>query len=190
MRKLTIMIAMIGIVLLVGGCAGPVVNTPASSESGSVVTTENGTPRTGGMFGDFGNGNRWSGLSKSDHCCRKCYLPFNYISIETGEPGGWDYDTWREICTRLHCVPVFVEAAWDGMIQAVSDGQYDVAADGITNTPERQKIVDFFDWVYPNPTTPAGSKRGKPFFQHWRVCSKWIFDYGHSGQHHELWNCD
>ncbi|MEW6502898.1 MAG: ABC transporter substrate-binding protein [Chloroflexota bacterium] len=71
------------------------------------------------------------------------YLPFNYISIETGEPGGWDYDAWREICTRLHCVPVFVETAWDGMIQAVSDGQFDVAADGITNTPERQKIVDF-----------------------------------------------
>ncbi|KPL78070.1 ABC transporter substrate-binding protein [Bellilinea caldifistulae] len=71
------------------------------------------------------------------------YLPFNYISIQTGEPGGWDYDAWREICTRLHCIPVFVETAWDGMIQAVSDGQFDVAADGITNTPERQKIVDF-----------------------------------------------
>lgn len=71
------------------------------------------------------------------------YLPFNYISLETGEPGGWDYDTWEEICTRLHCIPVFVEAAWDGMIQAVADGQFDAAGDGITNTPDRQEIVDF-----------------------------------------------
>lgn len=71
------------------------------------------------------------------------YLPFNYISIETGEPGGWDYDVWNEICARLHCTPVFVEAAWDGMIQAVSDGQYDVAANGITITPARDEIVDF-----------------------------------------------
>lgn len=71
------------------------------------------------------------------------YLPFNYISIETGEPGGWDYDAWNEICTRLHCTPVFVEAAWDGMIQAVSDGQFDAAGDGITNTPDRQEVVDF-----------------------------------------------
>jgi polar amino acid transport system substrate-binding protein len=71
------------------------------------------------------------------------YLPFNYISLETGEPGGWDYDAWIEICTRLHCTPVFVEAAWDGMIQAVSDGQFDAAGDGITNTPDRQEVVDF-----------------------------------------------
>jgi len=71
------------------------------------------------------------------------YLPFNYILVSTGEPGGWDYEAWNEICTRLHCTPVFVEAAWDGLIQAVSDGQYDVGADGITITEDRAKIVDF-----------------------------------------------
>ncbi len=71
------------------------------------------------------------------------YLPFNYISLETGEPGGWDYDVWNEICTRLHCTPVYTEAAWEGLIQAISDGQYDVGADGITITPDRAEIVDF-----------------------------------------------
>jgi polar amino acid transport system substrate-binding protein len=71
------------------------------------------------------------------------YLPFNYVVIETGEPGGWDYDVWDEICTRLHCTPVYKEIAWDGMIQAVSDGQFDAAADGITITPDRAEKVDF-----------------------------------------------
>ena len=71
------------------------------------------------------------------------YLPFNYISLETGEPGGWDYDVWDEICTRLHCTPVYTEAAWEGLIQAISDGQYDVGADGITVTADRAEIVDF-----------------------------------------------
>jgi polar amino acid transport system substrate-binding protein len=71
------------------------------------------------------------------------YLPFNYIELETGEPGGWDYDTWNEVCTRLHCTPVFVESAWEGMIQSVSDGQYDTAGDGITITDKRAEIVDF-----------------------------------------------
>jgi polar amino acid transport system substrate-binding protein len=71
------------------------------------------------------------------------YLPFNYISIKTGESGGWDYEAWKAICTRLHCTPVFVESAWDGMIQSVSNGQYDVGADGVTNTPKRQEQVDF-----------------------------------------------
>lgn len=71
------------------------------------------------------------------------YLPFNYIESKTGKPGGWDYDVWNEICTRLHCVPQFTEAGWDGLIQGTSEGQYDVAADGITVTEERKNIVDF-----------------------------------------------
>jgi polar amino acid transport system substrate-binding protein len=71
------------------------------------------------------------------------YLPFNYIDPDTGEPAGWDYEAWDEICRRLHCKPVYVEAAWEGMIQAVGDGQFDAAADGITITDERDEIVDF-----------------------------------------------
>ena len=73
------------------------------------------------------------------------YLPFNYIDPSTGEPAGWDYDAIRAMCELLNCTPVFVEAAWEGMIQAVADGQYDMAADGITITEERAQIVDFSD---------------------------------------------
>src|SRR5690606_11745438 len=71
------------------------------------------------------------------------YLPFNYIDEATGEAGGWDYDVWNEICARVNCTAVFVEAAWEGLIQAVADGQYDAAADGITITEDRAQVVDF-----------------------------------------------
>lgn len=71
------------------------------------------------------------------------YPPFNYIDEATGEPAGWDYDVWAEICKRLDCTPTFVEAAWEGLIPAVADGTYDAAADGITITPDRAEIVDF-----------------------------------------------
>jgi phosphate/phosphite/phosphonate ABC transporter binding protein len=71
------------------------------------------------------------------------YLPFNYIDPDTGEPAGWDYDVWNEICDLINCTPVFPEAAWEGMIQAVADGQFDAAADGITITADRAEIVDF-----------------------------------------------
>jgi phosphate/phosphite/phosphonate ABC transporter binding protein len=71
------------------------------------------------------------------------YLPFNYIDPETGEGAGWDYEVWDEICVLLNCTPVYVEAAWEGMIQAVADGQFDAAADGITITEDRAEIVDF-----------------------------------------------
>ncbi len=73
------------------------------------------------------------------------YLPFNYISLETGEAQGWDYDFLEEACKRLNCKPVYVEFAWDTMIAAVAQGQFDMAADGITITEERAQQVDFSD---------------------------------------------
>jgi len=71
------------------------------------------------------------------------YPPFNYIDPETGDPAGWDYDVWNEICSLVNCTPVYVESGWEGMIQAVADGQFDAAADGITITDDRAEIVDF-----------------------------------------------
>ncbi|HMK08275.1 MAG TPA: transporter substrate-binding domain-containing protein [Anaerolineales bacterium] len=73
------------------------------------------------------------------------YVPFNYIDPSTGQAAGWDYEVWNEMCRLLNCKPVYTEAAWDGMILAVSQGQFDAAADGITITPDRSQIVDFSD---------------------------------------------
>ncbi|MCL4507101.1 MAG: transporter substrate-binding domain-containing protein [Chloroflexi bacterium] len=71
------------------------------------------------------------------------YLPFNYIRLDNGKPEGWDYDTLAELCKRLNCKVSFKEIAWDNMIAAVAGGQFDMAADGITITDERAKVVDF-----------------------------------------------
>lgn len=71
------------------------------------------------------------------------YMPFNVIDEETGEAVGWDYDTLGLICELLNCAPEYVETSWEGMIVAVSNGEYDMAADGITITEERAKIVDY-----------------------------------------------
>jgi len=71
------------------------------------------------------------------------YLPFNFIDPDTGEPSGWDYEVWDEICRIIGCIPIYVETSWEGLIQAVADEQFDVAADGITITEERDEIVDF-----------------------------------------------
>jgi polar amino acid transport system substrate-binding protein len=143
MRIQLIKIVLIGVVLLVSACSGSATTSTPVSENGNLTQPTSTTSQTEGCLGSAETAIVDLGCRKVTIAVENAYLPFNYISIETGEPGGWDYDAWREICTRLHCEPVFVEAAWDGMIQAVSDGQYDVAADGITNTPERQKIVDF-----------------------------------------------
>jgi polar amino acid transport system substrate-binding protein len=73
------------------------------------------------------------------------YVPFNYINKDTKQGEGWDYDVWKAICAKLDCKPAMKQTAWDGLIQAVSDGQFDAGADGITITDERKKVVDFSD---------------------------------------------
>jgi len=70
------------------------------------------------------------------------YPPFNYLD-ENGTAIGWDYDAVGEICVRLNCTPEWVETAWDGMIIAIGNGEYDLAADGITILEERKELVDF-----------------------------------------------
>lgn len=71
------------------------------------------------------------------------YPPFNFIDEATGEPGGWDYDAVAAICEVLNCVPEFVEASWEGIFEATAAGEYDVVADGVTITAERDLTVDF-----------------------------------------------
>lgn len=73
------------------------------------------------------------------------YPPFNFIDEATGEPAGWDYDAWKAICEKLNCKPVFKEAAWDGLFEAMAAGEYDVAADGITIYLDRAQKIDFSD---------------------------------------------
>ncbi len=71
------------------------------------------------------------------------YPPFNSIDEASGEAVGWDYDVVREICKRVNCTPEFKEAAWDGIFPAMQAGEFDVLADGVTYTAERDEIVDF-----------------------------------------------
>jgi len=72
------------------------------------------------------------------------YPPFNFLT-DDDEVMGWDYDVMAEICERLNCVAELIETSWDGMIIAVSTGELDMAANGITITDERKEIVDFSD---------------------------------------------
>ncbi len=71
------------------------------------------------------------------------YPPFNTINQDTNVAEGWDYDVLDAVCIRVNCTPEYVESAWDGMIIAVSNGEYDMAADGITITDERKSQVDY-----------------------------------------------
>jgi polar amino acid transport system substrate-binding protein len=73
------------------------------------------------------------------------YTPLNFVDPATGEAVGWEYDAVEEICRRLNCQVNWSVTAWDTMISAVREGQFDVGMDGITITEERKQQVDFSD---------------------------------------------
>ena len=73
------------------------------------------------------------------------YTPLNFADPKTGAGIGWEYDAVNEIGKRLNAKVNWNTMAWDPMIQAVHDGQYDIGMDGISITDERKTQVDFSD---------------------------------------------
>jgi polar amino acid transport system substrate-binding protein len=119
-------------------------STEAGSDGESTATTAAGdsTETTAAAGGDASGLPDLGGRTVTV-AVENAYLPFNYIDAETNEPAGWDYDAINEMCRRLNCVPDYQTFAWEPMIQAVADGQFDMAADGITITDDRAQVVDF-----------------------------------------------
>lgn len=110
----------------------------AASAGPSAAASMAATTAAGGALPDLGG-------REVRVAVENAYPPFNYINPQTQKGEGWDYDAWNEICRLLNCKPVYEEASWEGMIQAVGNGQYDAAADGITINEDRAKVVDFSD---------------------------------------------
>jgi len=73
------------------------------------------------------------------------YVPLNFVDPASGEAMGWEYDAVEEICQRLNCEVNWNVTAWDTMISAVREDQFDVGMDGITITEEREEQIDFSD---------------------------------------------
>lgn len=73
------------------------------------------------------------------------YPPLQFIDPKSGDQIGWEYDAMNEIAKRLNFTVEYQNTSWDAMIQAVSDGQYQVGMTGITIKEERKEKVDFSD---------------------------------------------
>ena len=73
------------------------------------------------------------------------YPPLQFVDPKTGEAIGWEYDAMNEIAKRLNFKVEYKNVSWDAMIQAVSDGQYDIGMTGITIKDDRKEKVDFSD---------------------------------------------
>ncbi len=73
------------------------------------------------------------------------YPPLQFIDPKTSNQIGWEYDAMNDIAKRLNFKVEYQNTSWDAMIQAVSDGQYNIGMTGITIKDERKEKVDFSD---------------------------------------------
>lgn len=72
------------------------------------------------------------------------YYPLNFAGPD-GQGIGLEYDVINEVAKRLNAKVEWNLTAWDVMIESVRTGQFDVGADGITITEEREEQIDFTD---------------------------------------------
>ncbi|MCM2475365.1 transporter substrate-binding domain-containing protein [Rhizobium sp. CG5] len=73
------------------------------------------------------------------------YPPLQFVDPKSGKAIGWEYDAMNDIAKRLNFKVEYQNTSWDAMIQAVSDGQYNIGMTGITIKDERKDKVDFSD---------------------------------------------
>jgi polar amino acid transport system substrate-binding protein len=73
------------------------------------------------------------------------YPPLQFVDPKSGSAIGWEYDAMNEIAKKLNFKVEYQNVSWDAMIQAVSDGQYDIGMTGITIKDDRKEKVDFSD---------------------------------------------
>lgn len=125
---------------ILGVAALTLILSACANTGPSLIPCSEMAPDTSGDLPDLGN-------CELKVAVENAYQPFNFIDTETGEGVGYDYDAFAEICSRLNCMPTFVETSWDAMVAVMSgEGElsaFDVGADGITITAERSQHVDF-----------------------------------------------
>ena len=70
------------------------------------------------------------------------YAPFSYHDEATGQLAGYDVDVARAVGDKLGVKVEFVETPWDSIFAALEANRFDVVANEVTITKERQGKYD------------------------------------------------
>jgi polar amino acid transport system substrate-binding protein len=73
------------------------------------------------------------------------YFPLQFVDSASNKSVGWEYDAVDALSKKLNFKVEYQKIAWDAMIPAVSEGQYDMGMTGITIKEDRKEKVDFSD---------------------------------------------
>lgn len=79
------------------------------------------------------------------------YPPMDFKDPATGKLTGVDFDLGTEIAKRLGLEIKWQETAFEQMVSGLATNRIDIVLSGMTDTPERQKTVDFVDYFSTGP---------------------------------------
>jgi len=75
------------------------------------------------------------------------YAPNEFIAPDGHTVIGMDADLMQAIATAMGLKIKIVNATFDSIIPGLASGKYDVGASSFTDTKEREKTVDFVDYL-------------------------------------------
>ena len=109
----------------------------ASEDAGAIVTEE---PDANGDHLE-----RILAAGKITVATEGAWSPFTYHDADTNELVGFDVEVAKEIASRLGVEAEFEEGDFDGGLTGVSTGTYDMMANGVDITEDREQTFDFTD---------------------------------------------
>ena len=130
------------VALGLAGCGGPAPEEDAATTTDTTEAID---------FGD--NGNLRVGMEAE-------YAPYNWQTTKEADTtipienvagayaDGYDVQIAKTVAEGLGLTPVAVKLEWDGLIEALGQGQIDVIIAGMTATDERKQSIDFTDPYY------------------------------------------
>jgi cystine transport system substrate-binding protein len=112
-------------------------SSAASEDAGAIVTEE-----------PDANGDHLARIlaaGKITVATEGAWSPFTYHDADTNELVGFDVEVAKEIASRLGVEAEFEEGDFDGGLTGVSTGTYDMMANGVDITEDREQTFDFTD---------------------------------------------
>lgn len=110
----------------------------AASEDAGAIVTEEPDPNGDHLA-------RILAAGKITVATEGAWSPFTYHDADTNELVGFDVEVAKEIASRLGVEAEFEEGDFDGGLTGVSTGTYDMMANGVDITEDREQTFDFTD---------------------------------------------
>ena len=71
------------------------------------------------------------------------WAPWTFHEEGSEELVGFDVEVARAVAEKLGLEPDFIEGVWEGLLMGLDNGMYDIMANGVEITPEREEKYDF-----------------------------------------------